>query len=57
MWTFALPGKVACCLVAVVLLTPIVVTGADQKECMETATTQLERNQCATSHLQAADRV
>lgn len=55
MWTFDLPGKVACCLVAVVLLTPIVVTGADQKECMETATTQLERNQCATSHLQAAD--
>jgi uncharacterized protein YecT (DUF1311 family) len=55
MWMFDLPGKAACCIVAVVLLTPIMVAGADQKECMETATTQVEINQCTTSHLQAAD--
>ena len=55
MWMFDLPGKVACLIVALVPLTLIVVSGADQKECMETATTQLEFNQCATSHLKAAD--
>jgi uncharacterized protein YecT (DUF1311 family) len=55
MWMFDLSGKLACFIVASVLLTPIVMSGADQTECMETATTQLERNQCATSHLQAAE--
>lgn len=55
MLMFDLPGKVACFIVAFVLLTPIVALGADQKECMETATTQLALNQCATSHLKAAD--
>jgi uncharacterized protein YecT (DUF1311 family) len=55
MWMFDFPGKVTCLIVALVLLTPLVVSGADQRECMETATTQRELNQCATSHLQAAD--
>jgi uncharacterized protein YecT (DUF1311 family) len=48
-------SKVACFTVALVLLIPIMLSGADQKECMETATTQLKLNQCATSRLKAAD--
>jgi uncharacterized protein YecT (DUF1311 family) len=55
MWRFDLLGKLACFIVVFVLLTLTVVSGADQKECMETATTQLEHNQCATSHLKAVD--
>jgi uncharacterized protein YecT (DUF1311 family) len=55
MWRFDLLGKLVCCIVAVLLLTLTEVSGADQKECMETATTQLEHNQCATSHLKAVD--
>ena len=54
MWIFDLPGKVTCFIVALVLLTPVV-SGADQKECMETATTQPELNQCAASQLKAAN--
>ena len=46
---------VAGFIVSVVLLTPVVVPGADPKECLATATTQLERNQCATGQLKAAD--
>lgn len=52
---FDLPRKVAFIIVTLVLLTPIVVPGADQNECMETATTQLALNQCATNHLKAVD--
>jgi uncharacterized protein YecT (DUF1311 family) len=55
MWIFDLPGKVDFFIVASVFLSPIVVSGADQKDCLETATTQLELNQCASSHLRAAD--
>ena len=55
MWRFDLLGKLVCFIVAVLLLTLTEVSGADQKECMETATTQLEHNQCATSHLKAVD--
>jgi uncharacterized protein YecT (DUF1311 family) len=46
---------VAGFIVSVVLLTPVVVPGADPKECLATATTQSERNQCATGQLKAAD--
>jgi uncharacterized protein YecT (DUF1311 family) len=52
---FDLPGKAACYMAVVVLLAPTVVSGADQKECPQTAMTQLELNQCATSQLKAAD--
>ena len=38
-----------------VFVISIVVSGAGQQDCMETATTQLEINQCASSHLKAAD--
>ena len=55
MWMFDLPGKLTCFLVVLVFLTPIVASGADQQECMEAATTQLERNQCATTHLKTVD--
>jgi uncharacterized protein YecT (DUF1311 family) len=55
MWMFDLPGKLACFTVALALLTPLAVSGADEKDCLETATTQLERNQCATSYLKAVD--
>jgi uncharacterized protein YecT (DUF1311 family) len=36
-------------------LIPIAISGADQKDGLETATTQRELNHCASSHLQAAD--
>lgn len=55
MLMFDLLRKVACFIVALGFLTPIVVSGADQKECLEAATTQLALNQCATSNLKAAD--
>jgi uncharacterized protein YecT (DUF1311 family) len=55
MWMFDLPKKLAYFLAVLVFLTPIVASGADLQECMETATTQLERNQCATTHLKVVD--
>ncbi|MGE5819130.1 MAG: lysozyme inhibitor LprI family protein [Deltaproteobacteria bacterium] len=55
MWLFDLPGKLASFIAALLLLSPALVAGADPKDCMGTATTQSERNQCATSQLKAAD--
>ena len=55
MWRFDLPRKLVCFIAALGLLTSLVVSGASEKDCMETAATQLERNQCATSDLKAAD--
>ena len=55
MWMFDLPGKAARFVAAWVVLSPALVAGADAKDCMETATTQSQRNQCATSQLKAAD--
>ena len=55
MWIFGLPRQVAFFIVTSVLVIPIAVSSAGQKACMETATTQLEINQCASSHLKAAD--
>jgi uncharacterized protein YecT (DUF1311 family) len=54
MWIFGSPGKVAFFVGASVFIS-IAVSCAGQKECMETATTQLDLNQCASSHLKAAD--
>jgi uncharacterized protein YecT (DUF1311 family) len=55
MWTFDLSGKLASLVAALALLTPALAAGADTKDCMDTAHTQLQRNQCATSQLKAAD--
>lgn len=52
---FDLPGKLTSFTAVLVLVSPTLLAGADPKDCMETATTQLERNQCATKHLKAAN--
>jgi uncharacterized protein YecT (DUF1311 family) len=55
MWMFDLPAKLTGLAAALALLSPAPAVGADPKNCMETATTQLQRNQCASSQLKAAD--
>jgi uncharacterized protein YecT (DUF1311 family) len=52
---FHVREKLTSFMAALVLLSPALVAGADPKDCMENATTQIERNQCATSRLKAAD--
>lgn len=55
MWLFDFPGKLTSFVVALVFLNPVLVAGAATKDCMETATTQSQRDQCATRQLKAAD--
>jgi uncharacterized protein YecT (DUF1311 family) len=55
MWLFDFPAKLAGLAAALALLTPAMAAGADPKDCMETATTQSQRDQCASTQLKAAD--
>ena len=52
---FNLSGKLTCVIGVLVLLSPLMASGADQQECMQSATTQQERNRCASAQLKAVD--